>query len=115
MMEIKGIPLRLEIGPKEVKEKFVTAVRRDRGQRQKVEMKDLALKIAMLLEQVQNNLYLKAEKFYEERIVPLDESRELESVIAGGKLRSSPGVGRVIAPIKSRRRPKRSSTKLADR
>lgn len=64
--EIKGVPLRLEIGPKEIKEGFLTAVRRDLGKRQKVEMKDYPLKVAMLLEQVQNNLYIRAEKFYNE-------------------------------------------------
>lgn len=84
--EIKGVPLRLEIGPKEVEEKFVTAMRRDVGKRQKVEMKDLALKIAVLLEQVQTNLYLKVQKFYEEKIVEIDEYNQLESQINKGKV-----------------------------
>ncbi|NVM52196.1 MAG: proline--tRNA ligase [Candidatus Helarchaeota archaeon] len=82
--EIKGVPLRLEIGPKEVKEHFVTAVRRDLGKRQKVEMKDLTLKVAMLLEQVQNNLYLKVQKFYDEVVFETDKYTEMKAKINEG-------------------------------
>ena len=84
--EIKGVPLRLEIGPKEVKAKFVTAARRDLGKRQKVEMKDLPLKVAMLLEQVQTNLFIRAEKFYKEIIVETEKYTEMKEKITDGKV-----------------------------
>ncbi len=84
--EIKGVPLRLEIGPKEVAENFVTAVRRDQGKRQKVEMKDLSLKVAVLLEQVQTNLYLKAQKFYENIVVETNSFTEMKAKINEGKV-----------------------------
>lgn len=79
--EIKGVPLRLEIGPKEVQEQFVTAVRRDEGKRKKVEMKDITLKVGILLEQVQNSLFLKVEKFYREIIFETESFTEMREKI----------------------------------
>lgn len=84
--EIKGVPLRLEIGPKEVAEKFATAVRRDASKRQKVEMKDIALKVGVLLEQVQNNLYLKVQKFYDDITIETDKFTEMKEKINEGKV-----------------------------
>ncbi|MFX1295708.1 MAG: proline--tRNA ligase [Promethearchaeota archaeon] len=84
--EIKGIPLRIEIGPKEVTENFITSIRRDQGKRQKVQMKDLALKIAMLLEQVQNNLYIKVQKFYNDIVIETDKFTEMKAKINEGKV-----------------------------
>jgi prolyl-tRNA synthetase len=86
LWEIKGVPLRLEIGPKEVKENFVTAVRRDEGKRKKVERKDLALKTTVLLEQVQTSLYLRAQKFYKEITFETDRFTEMKERINQGKV-----------------------------
>ncbi|MHA1264483.1 MAG: proline--tRNA ligase [Candidatus Helarchaeota archaeon] len=84
--EIKGVPLRLEVGPKEVQEHFVTVVRRDEGKRRKVQMKDLPLKIGMLLEQIQNNLYLRAQKFYDSITFETGKYTEMKSGIEAGKV-----------------------------
>jgi len=84
--EIKGIPLRLEIGPKEVKENFVTAVRRDQNKRQKIERKDFALKTTVLLEHVQTSLFLRAQKFYEEITFETDRFIELKENLNNGKV-----------------------------
>ena len=84
--EIKGVPLRFEIGPKEVAGKFITAVRRDLGKREKIEIQELVPKVNKILDQIQDNLLSKVQKFYEEVIVEIRDINELESRINEGKV-----------------------------
>jgi prolyl-tRNA synthetase len=84
--EIKGVPLRFEIGPKEVAEKLITVVRRDQGKRQKLDMKELVPKVKGMLDQIQDGLYTKVQKFYKEVIVEVNDFSELESRINEGKV-----------------------------
>lgn len=58
--EIKGIPLRIELGPKEVAKKSVVVVRRDTLEKQQIALQHLAKEIPMLLEAIQKNLLRKA-------------------------------------------------------
>jgi prolyl-tRNA synthetase len=84
--EIKGVPLRFEIGPKEVAGGFITAVRRDLGKREKIEIQELVPKVNKILDQIQDNLLSKVQKFYEEVIVEIRDINELESRINEGKV-----------------------------
>lgn len=59
--EIKGVPVRLEIGPKDVKEKSVTIVKRTDGIKKQVKRNKLKLNI--LLDDIQMEMYEKAQKF----------------------------------------------------
>ena len=59
--ELKGIPLRLEIGPKDMEKKEVVIVRRDTSEKMIVKEKDIVKKIPEILEDIQNNLFKKAE------------------------------------------------------
>jgi prolyl-tRNA synthetase len=58
--ELKGIPLRLEIGPRDVQDKVVTLVRRDTGEKQSVPFTEVAGNVAKILEDIQNHLYNEA-------------------------------------------------------
>ncbi|MDX8362048.1 proline--tRNA ligase [Cytobacillus sp. IB215316] len=58
--EMKGIPLRLEIGPKDIENKQVVLARRDTGEKEKVPMENLAIAISEKLIQIQDHLYHKA-------------------------------------------------------
>ncbi|PSL40963.1 prolyl-tRNA synthetase [Planomicrobium soli] len=58
--EMKGIPLRLEIGPKDIEEKKVVLVRRDTGEKIQVENEKIEAEISRLLKEIQENLYNKA-------------------------------------------------------
>ena len=59
--ELKGVPLRLEIGPGEIKGDFVTAARRDTGEKDKIAIPELGTKIPSLLETIQGDMYAKAD------------------------------------------------------
>ena len=84
--ELKGIPLRIEIGPKDVKSKKVIIVRRDTGKKEVIAEKDIDKKVNMILEDIQKNLYNKAKKFLDSRIDSAKSMKELKDKLKRGKI-----------------------------
>ncbi|MBP3447235.1 MAG: proline--tRNA ligase [Clostridia bacterium] len=58
--EMKGVPLRLEIGPKDIENNQCVIVRRDSGEKIFVSLDELEAKIPELLQSVHDGLYQKA-------------------------------------------------------
>ncbi len=58
--EMKGIPVRLEIGPKDIENNSCVLVRRDTGEKIAASLDNIAETVAALLEDIQNNLFTKA-------------------------------------------------------
>lgn len=58
--EMKGVPLRLEIGPKDIENNRCVVVRRDNGEKIFVSLDELETKIPELLEAVRDGLYRKS-------------------------------------------------------
>ena len=58
--EMKGIPVRLEIGPKDIENNCCVLVRRDTGEKINASLDNIGETVAALLEDIQNNLYNKA-------------------------------------------------------
>ncbi|WP_114744791.1 proline--tRNA ligase [Falsibacillus pallidus] len=65
--EMKGIPLRLEIGPKDIEKNQVVLARRDTGEKEIVSIDELNTKIPELLEEIQKNLLEKAKDHREKK------------------------------------------------
>lgn len=61
--ELKGVPVRLELGPKDLAKNQITLVRRDNGERLTTPRKDASSAINRLLVQIQNNLFNKYDFF----------------------------------------------------
>lgn len=61
--ELKGVPLRIEIGAKEIEAGSVTIVRRDTGEKLSCKVEELRKRAAALLEEIQDNLYAQADAF----------------------------------------------------
>ena len=57
--EVRGVPIRIEIGDKEAKEEIVTAVRRDIMEKSKIKVDD----IPAMLKEIQDTLFAKHKKF----------------------------------------------------
>lgn len=55
--EMRGVPLRIEVGPRDVKEKQVVAVRRDTGKKQTVSSVSLSKWVPQALEDIQRSLF----------------------------------------------------------
>lgn len=54
---MQGVPIRFEVGPKDLKRGQFVAVRRDTGEKLTVPEADVEKKILNLLEEIQNNLF----------------------------------------------------------
>ncbi|KAK1143295.1 hypothetical protein N8T08_006822 [Aspergillus melleus] len=62
--ELKGIPLRLEFGPKELKDGFLSTSRRDTLEKGRISLTDATSEVLALLETIQSDMYARAlEKF----------------------------------------------------
>jgi len=65
--EMKGVPLRIEIGPKDVEKKQVRAVRRDNSAAEDIAWDQLATRVPQLLNQIQDDMLARARKTLDER------------------------------------------------
>ena len=64
--ELQGIPVRLEIGPRDISNNICIAARRDTGEKQKLALDDtLAPSIGSLLETIQKSMFTRALEFRE--------------------------------------------------
>ena len=66
--ELCGVPLRIEIGPKDVEKNQVVLVRRDNGKKEIVKMKELENIVPKILDKIQKEMLAVAGKFLKENI-----------------------------------------------
>lgn len=74
--ELKGIPLRLEMGPKDIENNQVTVVRRNDFRRVTVKLDELETRIPELLEELQKDLYLRAKELFDSHRVIVKEWKD---------------------------------------
>ncbi|CDK25481.1 unnamed protein product [Kuraishia capsulata CBS 1993] len=68
--ELKGLPVRLELGPKDLKNNSVLAVRRDNGQKVSISLDEVETKVPEVLEDIQASLFANAKaKFDSHRVI----------------------------------------------
>jgi len=79
--ELKGVPVRVEIGPRDLKQQQVTVVRRDTYQKTAVKETEATDAVEKLLEEIQNNLYAKAKKTLEENITAAKDYSEFTNTL----------------------------------
>lgn len=71
--ELKGIPVRIELGPKDIKENQVTVVRRNDSRKYNVKLDELEKRIPEILDELHNDLYSKAKELYDSHRVIVNE------------------------------------------
>ena len=77
--EMKGVPLRLELGPKDMEQEQCVLVRRDSGEKVFTPLSGLEQAVAQMLDDIHAALYARAKKNLEENTYPcatLEEVRE---------------------------------------
>ena len=72
--EMKGVPVRLELGPRDIENNVVTVVRRDTHEKLTMPLKGIETSISTLLDEIQENLYQMALSYVK------DNSKEVSSV-----------------------------------
>jgi prolyl-tRNA synthetase len=88
--ELKGVPVRIEIGPRDVRNRQVTVVRRDTSEKSAIPEADVVTKTKMLLEIIQLDMFQKASRALKESIHDARTFDELKQVVenTGGFVRA---------------------------
>jgi len=76
--ELKGVPLRLEIGPRDLENNQVVLVRRDTFEKINIGREEYMEKIGELLKEIQENLLRRAEKEMREKIKKFENLEEVK-------------------------------------
>ncbi|UBX97448.1 proline--tRNA ligase [Mycoplasmopsis synoviae] len=83
--EIEGVPLRIEVGPRDLENNCVTFVRRDTLEKTKVDLENVKKEVNNYLKLIQNNLYQAAKQRLEENTVYAYNYEDFKKHIADNK------------------------------
>ncbi len=84
--EMKGVPIRIEIGPRDVKVKKCIIIRRDTSKKEIVTLASLKTNVPKMLASMHKSLFEKAKKMLNERTVPASNWKEFITAIKAGNL-----------------------------
>jgi prolyl-tRNA synthetase len=84
--ELKGVPIRIEVGPKDIQNKSVVVCRRDLGEKKQVKEADLLKEIKEIEKTFTANLIKKAEKNFEGNIIDAKTKKDVENAIKNNKI-----------------------------
>ncbi|HMU97176.1 MAG TPA: proline--tRNA ligase [Chitinophagales bacterium] len=79
--ELKGIPLRVVIGPRDLANGVVEIARRDTKEKSTFPIESLQETIVGLLDEIQNNLFAKAKRFRDSHITEVDDFETFQKVL----------------------------------
>ncbi len=79
--ERTGIPIRVELGPRDIDNNTVMVVRRDTGEKAPMPMEGLAEKLAALLAEIQSSMFKKALEFRESHTWDVDSYEDFKRLI----------------------------------
>ena len=84
--EMKGVPLRLEIGPRDIEKGVATAVRRDTHEKFELHLDNIANEVFDKLEEIQANMLKQAEENLKNDIVETDDYQTMINEINNQKV-----------------------------
>ncbi len=84
--ELKGVPLRIELGPRDLEKGEVVLVRRDNFQKRPVKISDLKKAVEKDLEEMQEGLFEKSKKLFLSKLVDANSLAELKKVLGDKKV-----------------------------
>lgn len=98
--ELKGIPLRIEIGPKDIDKNKVTIAKRHVRQKSDLPFDQIESQIGVILQQIQDEMFANAKKLLEERTTKATEYTKLKEAVEKGYFVSSPWCGKRLCEEK---------------
>jgi len=84
--ELRGVPIRVEIGPRDIERKTVVVVRRDTGEKVTEIEGKITSRINALLAEIQSSLLARADAYHKSKIVAAKSMKEVEAAIKKGML-----------------------------
>ena len=83
---MKGVPLRLEIGPRDIENGVATAVRRDTHEKIQLNLNNILNEVQALLKDIQSNMLKQAEENFNNSIVETDNYEEMVNAVNDKKV-----------------------------
>lgn len=84
--ELQGIPLRIEIGPRDLEKNSVTVVRRDTKEKALIKIKEIEKEIPKILDSMQKDMFEKAKGLMDKNTVEANSKEEFKKAIKERKL-----------------------------
>jgi prolyl-tRNA synthetase len=84
--EMKGVPLRIELGKRELEKNEILMFRRDTEKKESIKIKDLLKHVEKLSIEIDKNLVYEADNLFKDKIVDAKTKTELKKVIEAGKI-----------------------------
>ncbi len=91
--ELKGVPVRLEVGPRDIRNGQYVAVRRDNGQKVTKQKGQAGVEVPALLEEIQAALFDRAKGELDSHLKVVESWAEFLSALEGGNLIIAPFCG----------------------
>jgi len=82
--ELKGIPLRIELGPKDLEKKSAVVVKRNSGEKLTIKLSDIKKSVGKILVDIHNELYAAAEKSMHSKLKKSDNAKEIIKMVDEG-------------------------------
>ena len=82
--ELKGVPVRLVMGGRDLESNTVEIMRRDTLEKETVSLEGIAEHIIQLLDQIQDNIFEKARKYRDERVYECENYEEFKEKVKEG-------------------------------
>ncbi|MCR4706759.1 MAG: proline--tRNA ligase [Clostridiales bacterium] len=86
--ELKGVPVRIEIGPRDLAENKAVCVRRDTFEKEAVSLENIEETVCTLMDAIQANLFETARAFRDAHTADVHNMEELERQVNGGYARA---------------------------
>lgn len=84
--ELKGVPIRIEIGPKDLEKNQAVVVRRDTGEKKAVPLSEIKQAVQQSLQAIQQELYQKAKQALQGQILSIKTWAEFEKALKEKKM-----------------------------
>ncbi|XP_068795977.1 bifunctional glutamate/proline--tRNA ligase isoform X4 [Struthio camelus] len=91
--ELKGVPIRVEVGPRDMKNQQFVAVRRDTGQKLTFSEHEAEDKLKQILEEIHANLYNRASEDLKRHMVVANTMEDFQKELDSGKIVQIPFCG----------------------
>ncbi|XP_054674873.1 bifunctional glutamate/proline--tRNA ligase isoform X3 [Grus americana] len=93
--ELKGVPVRVEVGPRDMKSQQFVAVRRDTGQKQTFSEHEAEDRLKQILEEIHANLYNRASEDLKSHMVVANTMEDFQKELDSGKIVQIPFCGEI--------------------
>ena len=84
--ELKGIPIRIEIGPKDIEKNQVVMARRYNQTKDDISLDKVSETLNLELENIQQQMFVNAKKILDERVVRVSEYQQFKEELKSGKM-----------------------------